>query len=67
MLVIKTITNHKRNPNINYNQHHLHKMDLLLNSVSLYLQFNLRVGIIGVAYLVGMSMYTIGSIIAGLR
>jgi len=38
----------------------------MLNFVSLYLQFNLRVGIIGVAYLIGMSTYTLGSIVVGL-
>jgi len=30
------------------------------------LQYNLRVGVIGVIYLVGMSLYTVGSIVAGL-
>ena len=38
----------------------------MLNFVSLYLQFNLRVGIIGVAYLIGMSTYTLGSVVVGL-
>jgi len=30
------------------------------------LQYNLRVGVIGVIYLVGMSLYTLGSIVVGL-
>ena len=37
-----------------------------VNTASSYLQFNLRVGIIGVAYLVGMSTYTLGAIVVGL-
>ena len=31
------------------------------------LQYNLRVGIIGVIYLVGMSLYTLGSIVAFMK
>jgi len=30
------------------------------------LQYNLRVGIIGAIYLVGMSVYTLGSVVTGL-
>ena len=37
-----------------------------VNTASSYLQFHLRVGIIGVAYLVGMSTYTLGAIVVGL-